>query len=88
MVTTISWMMAMGSEDSRNILALIIVVLSFVSVPLLLFLFVVTVYFNANQIIQFYYTRAPADALLAFLLAIANIVLLLAIRRLIRWVRK
>lgn len=81
-------MSVMGSEDSRNILALIIVALSFMSVPLLLFLFVVTVYFNANQIIQFYHTGTTADALLAFLLVIANIVLLFVIRQLIRWVRK
>jgi prepilin signal peptidase PulO-like enzyme (type II secretory pathway) len=81
-------MRTMVSEDTENSLALIIVALSFLSVPLLLFLFVVTVYFNVDRIIQFYNTRTPADALLALLLAIVNIVLLFAIRRLIRWVRK
>lgn len=78
----------MVSEDSQNILALIIVTLSFLSVPLLLFLFAVMVYFNVNEIVQFYYTGAFVDALLAFLLAIGNAMLLFAIHRLVRWVRK
>lgn len=78
----------MGSEDSQNIVALIIVTLSFMSVPLLVFLFVVMVYFNVNEIIQFYYTGAFVDALLALLLAICNAMLLFAIHRLVRWVRK
>lgn len=78
----------MGSEDSQNIVALIIVTLSFMSVPLLVFLFVVMVYFNVNEIIQFYYTGAFVDALLALSLAIGNVVLLFAIRYLVRWVRK
>lgn len=81
-------MRTMVSEDSQNILALIVVALSFLSVPLLLFLFVVTVYFNVDRIVQFYNTGILADALLALLLAIANIGLLFIIRRLIRWVRK
>jgi hypothetical protein len=78
----------MGSEDSQNILAMIIVTLSFLSVPLLLFLFAVMVYFNVNEIVQFYYTGALVDALLALLLAIGNVGLLFAIHRLVRWVRK
>jgi len=78
----------MASEDTENILALIIVALSFLSVPLLLFLFVVMVYFDVDRIIQFYNTRIPTDALLAILLTAANIALLFAIRRLIRWIRK
>ncbi len=78
----------MVSEDSQNILALIIVTLSFLSVPLLLFLFAVMVYFNVNEIVQFYYTGAFVDALLALLLAIGNVLLLFAIHRLVRWVRK
>ena len=81
-------MREMVSEDSKNILALIIVTLSFISIPLLLFFLAVMVYFNVNQIVQFYHTRASADALLALLLAIANIVLLFAIHHLVRWVRK
>ena len=83
-----SWMRTMVSEDTQNILALVIVALSFLSVPLLLFLLVVTVYFNVDRIIQFYNTKLLTDALLALVLAIVNIVLLFAIRRLIRWVRK
>ena len=78
----------MSSEDSQNIVALIIVTLSFVSVPLLIFFFVVMVYFNVNEVVQFYYTGAFVDALLAVLLAIGNIVLLFVIHRLVRWVRK
>ncbi len=78
----------MGSEDSQNILAMIIVTLSFLSVPLLLFLFAVMVYFNVNEIVQFYHTGALVDALLALLLAIGNVGLLFAIHRLVRWVRK
>jgi len=78
----------MVSEDSQNILALIIVALSFLSVPLLLFLFAVMLYFNVSEIVQFYYTGAFMDALLALLLAIGNTMLLFAIHRLVRWVRK
>jgi len=78
----------MVSEDSQNILALIIVALSFLSVPLLLFLFAVMLYFNVSEIVQFYYTGAFVDALLALLLAIGNAMLLFAIHRLVRWVRK
>ncbi len=84
----IKWMRNMGSEDSQNILAMIIVTLSFLSVPLLLFLFAVMVYFNVNEIVQFYHTGALVDALLALLLAIGNVGLLFAIHRLVRWVRK
>jgi len=78
----------MVSEDLRKILALIIVTLSFISVPVLLFFFAVMIYLNVNQIIQFYYTRALIDALLAISLAIFNAVLFFAIRALIRWVRE
>jgi hypothetical protein len=78
----------MGSEDSGNILALIIVTFLFISIPLLLFFFAAMVYFNVNQIAKFYYTRTLGDGLLALLLAVVNTVLLFTIRYLVRWVRK
>jgi len=78
----------MVSEDLRKIVALIIVTLSYISVPVLLFFFAVTVYINAQYVIQFHYTRALVDALVAVLLAFFNIVLLLAIRALVRWLRE
>ena len=78
----------MGSEDSKKVLALIIVTLSFVSIPVLLFFFAVMVYFNVNQIIQFFQTGVVVDAIVAVLLAILNIVLFFAVRALIRWVRR
>jgi len=82
------WMRNMVSEDLQKILALIIVTLSFISIPVLLFLFAITIYLNVNQIIQFYDTRALIHALVAISLAIFNTVLFFAIRALIRWVRK
>lgn len=82
------WMRNMVSEDLQKILALIIVTLSFISIPVLLFLFAVMIYLNVNQIIQFYNTKAIIDGLIAISLAIINTVLFFAIRALIRWVRK
>jgi len=78
----------MVSEDFKKILALVFVTLCFISIPVLLFFFVVMIYFNVNQIIQFYYGGALIDALVAISLAIINTVLFFAIRALIRWVRK
>jgi len=78
----------MVSEDFNKILALIIVTLSFISIPVLLFFLIVMIYFNVSQIIQFFNTKAFMDALIAILLAIFNTVLFFAIRALIRWVRK
>jgi hypothetical protein len=82
------WVSNMVSEDLEKIIALIIVALSFISIPVVLFFFVVMIYFNVNQIIQFSYTRNLADASLAIAMAIINAVLFFAIRALIRWVRK
>jgi len=78
----------MVSEDLRKIVALIIVTLSYISIPVLLFFFAVTVYINAQYIVQFYYTRAPVDALAAVLLAFFNVGLFFAIRALVRWLRE
>jgi hypothetical protein len=82
------WMRNMVSEDLQKILALIIVTLSFISIPVLLFLFAVMIYLNITRIIQFYDTKALIDGLIAISLAIINTVLFFAIRALIRWVRK
>jgi len=78
----------MSSEDFQKILALVVVTLSFISIPVLMLFFVVMVYFNVNQIIQFFQTGVVVDAIVAVLLAILNIVLFFAVRALIRWVRR
>lgn len=78
----------MVSEDVEKILALIIVAFSFLSVPILLFLFIVLIYFNANYVIKFYNTRTLMDALMAVLLAIVNAGLFFFLRALIKWIRK
>jgi len=78
----------MVSEDLRKILALIIVTLSFLSLPVLLFFFAVMILINVYQIVQFYNTKALADALMAIFLTIVNTVLFFAIWALIRWVRE
>jgi cell division protein FtsL len=78
----------MVSEDLEKILALIIVTFSFLSIPLLLFLFVIAIYFDVTYVIQFYHTRNFTDALMAVFLAIVNVGLFLFLRFLIRWVRK
>ena len=78
----------MVSEDLEKILALIIVTFSFLSIPLLLFLFVIAIYFDVTYVIQFYHTRNFTDALMAIFLAIVNAGLFLFLRFLIRWIRK
>jgi hypothetical protein len=78
----------MVSEDVEKILALIIVTFSFLSVPVLLFLFFVLIYIDANYLIQFYNTRSLTDALMAVPLAIVNAGLSLLLRALIKWIRK
>ena len=78
----------MVSEDVEKILALIIVAFSFLSVPVLLFIFFVLIYVDANFLIQFYNTRNPTDALMAVLFAIVNVGLFFLLRTLIKWIRK
>jgi len=78
----------MVSEDASKIIALIVVTLSYISIPILLFVFVVAVYFDLRYAVQFYYNRTTADALIAILLAFANVALLFGIRALIRWLRR
>jgi len=81
-------MTSMVSENLRKIVALIIVTFSFISIPVLMFLSVVMMYFNLNQIIQFYYSRTLVSALTAVSLAIINAILLYAIWVIVRWARK
>jgi len=78
----------MVSEDVEKILALIIVTLSFLSLPILLFLFVLAIYIDATYVIHFYHTRNFTDALVAVALAIVNAGLFLFLRALIKWIRK
>jgi len=78
----------MVSEDREKILALIIVTFSFLSIPVLLFLFFVLIYLDANYLIQFYNTRSLTDALMTVLLAIVNAGLFFLLRALIKWIRK
>ena len=78
----------MVSEDLEKILALIIVTLSFLSLPVLLFLLVVVIYIDATYVIQFYYTGNFMDALIAAGLAIVSAGLFLALRALTKWIRK
>jgi len=78
----------MVSEDVEKILALIVITLSFLSVPVLLFLFFILLFLNANYLIQFYNTRVLMNALMAVLLAIVNAGLFFILRALIKWIRK
>jgi hypothetical protein len=78
----------MVSEDLAHIIALIIVTLSYISIPVLLFFFAFAVYIDLHYAVQFYYTRASEDAVIAILLAFANVALLFGIRALIKWVRE
>lgn len=75
-------------EEREKIVALIVVTLSFLSLPVLLFIFVIAIFFDAIYIINFYNTRNFADATIAVFLAIVNIGLLLLLRFLIKWIRK
>jgi len=78
----------MVSEDVEKILALIIVTLSFLSLPVLLFLFIIVLYIDATYIIQFYHTRNLADALVAAGLTFVSAALFLILRTLTNWIRK
>ena len=78
----------MVSEDVRKIVALIIVTFSYLSIPVLLFLFAIAIYVDVYHAVQFYYTRDAADAIIAILLALANVALFFGIVVLIRWLRK
>ncbi|RLI41349.1 hypothetical protein DRO69_11675 [Candidatus Bathyarchaeota archaeon] len=78
----------MVSEDVEKIIALIIVTFAFLSIPILLFIFIIAIYFDINYVIQFYRTGNFANAFMAVLLAIGNAVLFLFLRALIKWIRK
>jgi len=78
----------MVSEDVEKILALVIVTLSFLSLPVLLFLVVLILYIDAAYVIEFYHTRNLSDASVAVLLAIVSAGLLLVLRKLTKWIRK
>ncbi|MGD8505781.1 MAG: hypothetical protein PVF15_03860 [Candidatus Bathyarchaeota archaeon] len=78
----------MVSEDVEKILALVIVTLSFLSLPVLLFLLFVVLYIDAIYVVRFSYTRDFMDGLIAAGLAIANVALLLILVFLAKWIRK
>jgi len=78
----------MVSEDVEKILALVILTFSFLSIPVLLFLFFVLIYLDASYLIQFYNTRSLADALMTVFLTIVDVGLFFLLRALIKWVRK
>lgn len=78
----------MVSEDVEKILALVIVTLSFLSLPVLLFLVVLILYIDTTYVIEFYHTRNLSDASVAVFLAIVSGGLLLALRKLTKWIRK
>jgi uncharacterized sodium:solute symporter family permease YidK len=78
----------MVSEDIRKVIALVIVTLAYISIPVLLFSFAVAIYMNLHYAVQFYYTNALADALIALGLASFNVALFFGIRALIRWARE
>jgi len=78
----------MVSEDLEKILALIIVTLSFLFLPVLLFLLIVVIYIKATYVIQFYYTGNFIDALISVGLAIISAVLFLVLLALTKWIRK
>jgi len=78
----------MVSEDTEKIIALIIVTLSFLSLPVLLFIFVITLFMNVTYAIDFYNTRNFTAAVMTVSLTIVNFGLFLLLRFLIRWIRK
>ncbi len=78
----------MVSEDVEKILALIIVTLSFLSLPVLLFVFVIVLYLDVTYAVQFYHTRSIMDALALVGLTIISGGLFLLLRALTKWIRK
>jgi len=82
------WEKKMVSEELEKIIALIIVTLSFLSLPVLLFIFVITLFMNVTYAIDFYNTRNFTAAVMTVSLTIVNFGLFLLLRFLIRWIRK
>jgi len=82
------WEKKMVSEDTEKIIALVIVTLSFLSLPVLLFFFVIALFINVTYAIDFYNTRNFTTGLITVSLAIVNFALFLLLRFLIRWIRK
>lgn len=78
----------MVSEDTEKIIALIIVTLSFLSLPVLLFIFGIVLFLNVTYAIDFYNTRDFTAAVMIVFLTTVNFVLFLLLRFLIRWIRK
>jgi len=78
----------MVSEDTEKIIALIIVTLSFLSLPVLLFIFGIVLFLNVAYAIDFYNTRDFTAAVMIVFLTTVNFVLFLLLRFLIRWIRK
>jgi len=78
----------MVSEDVEKILALIIVTLSFLSLPVLLFVFIIVLYLDVTYAVQFYQTGSIMDALALVGLTILSAGLFLLLRALTKWIRK
>lgn len=78
----------MVSEDTEKIIALIIITLSFLSLPVLLFIFGIVLFLNVTYAIDFYNTRDFTAAVMIVFLTTVNFVLFLLLRFLIRWIRK
>ncbi len=78
----------MVSEDVEKILALIIVTLSFLSLPVLLFVFIIVLYLDVTYVVQFYQTGSLMDALALVGLTILSVGLFLLLRALTKWIRK
>jgi len=78
----------MVSEDTEKIIAFIIVILSFLSLPILLFILIIAIFMNVTYAIDFYNTRNITSAVLTVFLTVVNFGLFLLLRFLIRWIRK
>jgi len=78
----------MVSSDSKRILAILIITLSIISVPVLLFFLAFTVYLTFTEFVQYFQTGATVNGLMAILLVVFNVCLFFAIWALIKWLRK
>lgn len=76
-----------SNNDYEKILAFVILLLTFLSLPLLLFTFILTVILNISYIIKFYYTRNLVFILLIIILSVLNISFIFGLKYLISWLR-
>jgi uncharacterized Tic20 family protein len=74
-------------KEGEKILAFIILLIGFLSVPVLLLTLVLIIVVDASFLIKLYFTRDWMDMLIAISLTVLSIVLAFCLKILIKWLR-